>query len=166
MNAKVIGMAVAGTAAVATGIAAKIVRSKKAKADEAMRLQKIDSLMTIIKEYIDDIERDANSIDATDVAGALSVAERMQCITNFLVAHINDANVGLSANETEDGIVVFDLASLDYDSDIKPVMIHLLNIESNISGMRKLDLDSDEYLLRYFKNRILAEVNDTKALMA
>ncbi len=89
MNAKIIGMAVAGTAAVAIsavaavkGISAKIVRSreeKKAKADyEALH----NAILHDIKEYVDVMEDLINRIDPeADIDSLVPIAKRMKAYT-------------------------------------------------------------------------------------
>ena len=53
MNARIIGMVVAGTAVVATGLVAKIVRSKKAKVEEDND-KKIQDMCNVIKSWDED----------------------------------------------------------------------------------------------------------------
>ena len=82
MNAKIIGMAVAGTAAVATGVVAKIVRSKEEKKAKADREALNNTLLHDIKEYVDAMENLINRIDPeADIDSLVPIAERMKAYT-------------------------------------------------------------------------------------
>ena len=90
MNTRIIGMAVAGTAAaVATGVVAKIVRSKREKKAEAK-----DTLLHDIKEYLYVMEDCINNIDPEATIDSLvPIALRMEKLTLEIARHTSTANV-------------------------------------------------------------------------
>ena len=144
MNAKVIGMAVAaGTAVVATGIVAKIVRSKKAKAR--------DTLLHDIKEYVDTMDDWVNNI-GNETTTMLASALKMERLTLEIGRRTNTATAGY----------------ID-DSYVHEVLVQLRIMINRVYILYKEIIDntylSDEQMSNIIKNdcdRVMEQIDAVK----
>ncbi len=166
MNAKIIGM-VAGLGTVITGaIISKIVRSEREKAEEAERVQRFYELIFDIREYVNDIGGELRrSLGVFSKVKFISESERMLDATHRLVECINNANIGINVDETEDGIM-FGIPTVDLDDDTRTIMQALATVAANIKGFHKAArTDLYMYQIADYKKAILDGVKKIDAII-
>ena len=167
MNAKIIGM-VAGLGTVITGaIISKIVRSEREKAEEAERVQRFYELIFDIREYVNDIGGELRrSLGVLDKVRFISESERMLDATHRLVECINNANIGINVDETEDGIM-FGIPTVDLDDDTRTIMQALATVAANIKGLYKIVRVEGSYgcAASHFRKNILDGIKKIDAII-